>query len=56
MHVAKLRVPTDENGLVPAGTYFQRLAAVLREANEMAGNVEPRRRPVSRAEPMAAAR
>lgn len=34
MHVAKLRVPTDENGLVPAGEYFKRLSAALREANE----------------------
>lgn len=40
MNVAKLRAPTDENGLVPAGTYFQRLAAALREANERAGNIE----------------
>ena len=40
MQVAKLRVPSDENGLVPAGTYFQRLAAALREANERAGNME----------------
>lgn len=41
MHVAKLRVPSDDNGLVPAGTYFARLAAALREANERAGNIEP---------------
>lgn len=33
-HVAKLRLPAEENGLVPAGTYFQRLANALREANE----------------------
>lgn len=33
-HVAKLRLPADDNGLVPAGTYFQRLATALREANE----------------------
>lgn len=46
MHVAKLRIPTGETGLVPAGTYFQRLASALREANEIAGNIEveaPRR-------------
>lgn len=40
MNVAKLRVPADHNGLVPAGTYFQRLAAALREANERAGHIE----------------
>lgn len=40
MQIAKLRAPGDENGLVPAGTYFQRLAAALREANERAGNIE----------------
>lgn len=32
MVVSKLRVPTDENGLVPAGEYFKRLALALREA------------------------
>jgi hypothetical protein len=34
MHIAKLRVPADENGLVPAGEYFKRLSLALREANE----------------------
>lgn len=34
MVVSKLRIPTDENGLVPAGEYFKRLALALREANE----------------------
>lgn len=33
-HVAKLRLPAEENGLVPAGAYFQRLANALRQANE----------------------
>lgn len=44
MQVTKLRVPTDENGLVPAGEYFKRLAGALREANERAGNVPMRAR------------
>ena len=34
MKVTKLRIGADEAGLVPAGQYFQRLAAALREANE----------------------
>jgi hypothetical protein len=34
MQVAKLRAPTDENGLAPSGECFKRLAAVLRRANE----------------------
>ena len=33
MHVTKLRIAND-NGLVPAGRYFSRLAGALREANE----------------------
>lgn len=33
MHVAKLRIPADDNGLVPAGRYFERLAANLRDSN-----------------------
>ena len=32
MHVSKLRLPADD-GLVPAGSYFERLAFALREAN-----------------------
>jgi len=32
MHIAKLRT-RDEQGLVPAGRYFEGLAASLREAN-----------------------
>jgi hypothetical protein len=40
MQIAKLRVATDENGLVPAGQYFKRLAEALREANMRAGNIE----------------
>lgn len=38
MQVTKLRVRCDEDGLVPAGEYFKRLAEALREANERAGN------------------
>ncbi len=34
MIVSKFRVPMDDNGLVPAGEYFKRLAAALRERNE----------------------
>lgn len=34
MHVNKLRIGADENGLVPAGQYFKNLAQALREANE----------------------
>jgi len=47
MQVAKLRVRTDDNGLVPAGEYFKRLAEALREANEKQARVEMRakRRP-----------
>ena len=49
MRVTKLRPPVDENGFVPVGTYFERLAAALREANERAGNFEtPRPRRVAR--------
>jgi hypothetical protein len=33
MHVTKLRIGADANGLVPAGEYFKRLAGALREAN-----------------------
>lgn len=33
MQVTKIRV-ADENGLVPAGAYFARLAGTLRTANE----------------------
>ncbi len=33
MHVAKLRVPADDGGLIPAGRYFERLAAGLRDGN-----------------------
>ena len=40
MHISKLRVPAEENGMVPVGTYFERLANALREANERAGNIE----------------
>lgn len=35
MHIDKLRI-RDKNGLVPAGHYFARLAANLREQNERA--------------------
>jgi len=42
MQVAKLRVRTDENGLVPAGEYFKRLAEALREANEQQARAELR--------------
>lgn len=42
MQVAKLRVRTDENGLVPAGEYFKRLAEALREANEQQARLEAR--------------
>ena len=38
MHVTKLRIAND-NGLVPAGRYFSRLAGALREANERAAAV-----------------
>ena len=38
MQVAKLR-PANDNGLVPAGRYFARLAAGLREANARAAAV-----------------
>ena len=34
MIVNKLRVSIDEDGLVPAGEYFKRLAAALRDAND----------------------
>ncbi len=34
MHANKLRIGADENGFVPAGQYFKRLAQALREANE----------------------
>ncbi|MET0181351.1 MAG: hypothetical protein ABW199_00545 [Caulobacterales bacterium] len=37
MQVAKLRIRTEEGGLVPAGEYFKRLAEALREANEREG-------------------
>ncbi len=33
MHVAKLRLPADDRGLVPAGRYFERLASTLRDSN-----------------------
>lgn len=42
MQVAKLRVRTDENGLVPAGEYFKRLAEALRDANEKQAHAELR--------------
>lgn len=48
MQVTKLRAPTDENGLVPAGEYFKRLAGALREANERAGNAPMRARQACR--------
>lgn len=38
MYADKLRV-TDDNGLVPAGQYFKRLAVALREANEREARV-----------------
>ena len=38
MQVTKFR-PANDNGLVPAGRYFARLAAGLREANERAAAV-----------------
>ena len=38
MQVTKLRIAND-NGLVPAGHYFSRLAGALREANERAAAV-----------------
>ena len=38
MQVTKLRIAND-NGLVPAGRYFARLADGLREANERAAAV-----------------
>ena len=38
MQVTKLRIAND-NGLVPAGRYFSRLAGALREANERAAAV-----------------
>jgi hypothetical protein len=38
MQVTKLRVAND-NGLVPAGRYFARLAEGLREANERAAAI-----------------
>lgn len=38
MQVTKLRVAND-NGLVPAGQYFSRLADGLREANERAAAI-----------------
>ncbi len=41
MHVAKLRMPAEENGLVAVGTYFERLSKALREANERASNSAP---------------
>lgn len=47
MHIDKLRVTPDDNGLVPAGQYFKRLAAALREANEREERV-PRLRPSER--------
>jgi hypothetical protein len=42
MHVAKLRIGASENGLVPAGEYFKRLAEALREANEKQARAEQR--------------
>jgi hypothetical protein len=33
MQVTKLRATADANGLVPAGTYFSRLARQLEDAN-----------------------
>lgn len=33
MQINKLRVPTGESGLVPAGEYFKQLSMALREAN-----------------------
>lgn len=33
MNVGKLRARLDDNGLVPAGLYFQQLAQGLRDAN-----------------------
>ena len=44
MQVAKLRVRTDANGLVPAGEYFKRLAEALREANEVQARKEAQAR------------
>ena len=38
MQVTKLRVAND-NGLIPAGRYFARLAEGLRDANEQAAAV-----------------
>lgn len=48
MHVNKLRVATDENGFVPAGEYFKRLAFALREANEEQARLERRAQAVRR--------
>ena len=48
MQVTKLRVRCDDDGLVPAGQYFKRLADALREANERAGNVDTLDAPPSR--------
>jgi hypothetical protein len=42
MQVTKLRVPMDENGLVPSGEYFKRLAAALRDANEKEARLRAR--------------
>ncbi len=38
MQITKLRIAND-NGLVPAGRYFERLADGLRQANERAASV-----------------
>lgn len=58
MQVAKLRVAPDETGLVPAGTYFMRVAAALRDANEKARREEalPKRTRRPASAPVAAAR
>ncbi len=37
MNVSKLRLPAD--GLIPAGTYFERLAYALREANQRSSSM-----------------
>jgi hypothetical protein len=37
MQVTKLRATADANGLIPAGTYFSRLAHKLEDANARAG-------------------
>ena len=36
MHAAKLRIATDDHGLVPVGSYFERLSLELRQANARA--------------------